>query len=346
MRPKNFTGLLTVFFILLGSTNFPYTQIQQNENSIYDEASLFNPTNFDALKHSTPEEGGYLYDPRTWSQSRKKWGHLSHYLSQPEDIDNLARNGWKIWGTPDSNHPTPLVIPVVLRHDRDMERAIELGKQFTFVCTVAGGSGTLVAPDWILTAAHVIDAFQPGEGIECDGHHREIGETILIPTLLRDGSDDLVDIGLVKLDQPIEEIVPALLYKGQDEQELTTKASGQTAVIAGTGYFGSAIEDTKEFDGRRRAVTNRIVDQDADWLRIVLNRPPGGTDLEGIQGPGDSGGPLLVLTDTGYRVAGVGSYSEYIDVETGTGFYGAMDYYARVSTHKVWIDSIIGTVRD
>lgn len=239
----------------------------------------------------------------------------------------------------------PMNFPVVLRHDRDVARTIELGEQFTFVCAVGGGSGTLVAPGWILTAAHVIEAFQPGDGVECDGHRRAIGETVLIPTRLSDGSGDRVDIGLVKLDQPIEGIVPALLYDGHDEQELTTKASGRTAVIVGTGYFGSAIEETTGFDGRRRAVTNRIVHQDADWLLIVLNRPPGGTDLEGIGGPGDSGGPLLVRTDAGYRVAGVSSSSDDIAVEPGTGLYGAVDYYARVSTHRAWIDSTIGTPR-
>lgn len=234
----------------------------------------------------------------------------------------------------------------VLRHDRDMARTLELAEQFTFVCTVGGGSGTLIASDWILTAAHVIEAFQPGEGIECDGHRRAIGQTFLIPTRLSDGSGDRADIGLVKLQEPIEGIAPALLYEGGDEQELTTKASGQTAIIVGTGYFGGAMEDATGFDGRRRAVTNRIVHQDVDWLLIVFNRPPGGTDLEGIQAPGDSGGPLLVRTDAGYRVAGVGSYSEYIAVEQGTGLYGAVDSYARVSTHRGWIESMIGTDDD
>lgn len=239
----------------------------------------------------------------------------------------------------------PMIFPVVLRHDRDLARTIALGEEFTFVCAVGGGSGTLVAPGWILTAAHVIEAFQPGEGVECDGHRRAIGETFLIATRLRDGSGDRADLGLVKLDEPIEGIVPAPLYDGHDEQELTTKASGRTAVIVGTGYFGSAIEETEGFDGRRRAVTNRIAHQDADWLMTVFNRPPGGTDLEGIQAPGDSGGPLLVRTDGGYRVAGVGSYSDYIDTEPGTGLYGTVDFYARVSTHRAWIDSTIGTAR-
>jgi hypothetical protein len=212
------------------------------------------------------------------------------------------------------------------------------------VCAVGGGSGSLIAPGWILTAAHVIEAFQAGEGVECDGHRREISETFLIPTRLGDGSGDRADIGLVRLDEPIEGIAPALLYDGHDELELTTKASGRTAVIVGTGYFGSAIEETTGFDGQRRAVTNRIIHQDADWLLTVLNRPPGGTDLEGIQGPGDSGGPILVHTDAGYRLAGVGSYSEYIAVEPETGLYGAVDHYARVSTHRTWIESMIGVV--
>lgn len=241
------------------------------------------------------------------------------------------------WSSPD----------IVLRHDRDLERSLELGDRFTFVCAVAGGSGTLIHPEWILTAAHVIEAMQPGEGVDCDGQRREIAGTLVSTALLADGSGDPIDLGLVRLDAPIASINPAALYEGEDEQELTSRAGGRPAIIVGTGYFGTAVDpDLAAPDGRRRAVTNRIVDQDIDWLRVVLNRPPGGTDLEGIQASGDSGGPLLVHAGDGWVVAGVGSFSDYIDAEPGTGQYGAMDFYARVAPQRAWISSTIANQAD
>jgi secreted trypsin-like serine protease len=53
-------------------------------------------------------------------------------------------------------------------------------------------------------------------------------------------------------------------------------------------------------------------------------------DLEGVGGPGDSGGPAYIKTDEGLFVAGVSSYGEWL--------YGDFDHYARVSTHADWIE--------
>ena len=52
-------------------------------------------------------------------------------------------------------------LAVVIRHDRDLERTLELGQRYPYVGAAGGGSGTLVAPRWLLTAAHVVENFSP-----------------------------------------------------------------------------------------------------------------------------------------------------------------------------------------
>lgn len=54
-----------------------------------------------------------------------------------------------------SGFASALVEPMTLRHDVEEAEYIELGKQFPAVAHVGGmASGTLVAPQWVLTAAH------------------------------------------------------------------------------------------------------------------------------------------------------------------------------------------------
>ena len=47
--------------------------------------------------------------------------------------------------------------PIAIRHDVSDARYLELGAAYASVVRVGanGGDGTLIAPDWVLTAAHV-----------------------------------------------------------------------------------------------------------------------------------------------------------------------------------------------
>ena len=75
------------------------------------------------------------------------------------------------------------------------------------------------------------------------------------------------------------------------------------------------------------------------WLTFEFTAPPGGTPLEGISGPGDSGGPALIERDGKYLVAGVSSGNSGGDGEHCR--YGTTEYYARVSTSADWIRTTI-----
>lgn len=88
--------------------------------------------------------------------------------------------------------------------------------------------------------------------------------------------------------------------------------------------------------------TNNVVDRAVEsFLVFDFDAPPDGADLEGISGPGDSGGPAyLVKPDGTIFVAGVSSGQD--SRKTGKeGVYGVTEYYARVSSYAGWIDSVM-----
>ena len=62
--------------------------------------------------------------------------------------------------------------------------------------------------------------------------------------------------------------------------------------------------------------------------------PPAGSEMEGVGGPGDSGGPALVEESGRYFVAGISSAS----MNGRPGTYGVTDVYTRVSSYVDWIE--------
>ena len=70
---------------------------------------------------------------------------------------------------------------------------------------------------------------------------------------------------------------------------------------------------------------------------MKFDAPPAGTDLEGVGGPGDSGGPALINAGGMWRVAGVSSAS----MDGRPSKYGVTDVYTRVSSY---VGSISNTI--
>jgi secreted trypsin-like serine protease len=81
----------------------------------------------------------------------------------------------------------------------------------------------------------------------------------------------------------------------------------------------------------------------------VFDDPRGGNGmvlpLEGTLGLGDSGGPALIETSTGVRLAGIaiGEVAGDQFSEETQGKYGSIAVYERVSLHLDWINSILGS---
>ena len=109
---------------------------------------------------------------------------------------------------------------------------------------------------------------------------------------------------------------------------------GKTVFIVGYGDYGNPVTGFKKSDAQRRAVTNIVDDAGPRRMFMKFDLPPKGTELEGVGGPGDSGGPALIQQNGKVYVAGVSSAS----MNGRPGQYGVTDVYTRVSTFIEWIE--------
>ncbi len=230
---------------------------------------------------------------------------------------------------------------IVIRHDRDDARYLVPPERYPELVEVGRAHGTLVDSRWVLTAAHVADgSLSPFSGtVRIAGREFPVRRIVLHPRWVGDlgrglAQLDWVDMALIELAEPVGAVTPARLYSGSDEvgKEIVFVGSGRT----GTGLTGGVVETE-----RVRAATNVVSRADADWLQFDFDAPPGGTDLEGVSGPGDSGNGALLEVDGVRFVLGVGSRNDHVGRGLEECTYGTVEFYARVSTQLDWIRQTI-----
>lgn len=229
---------------------------------------------------------------------------------------------------------------IIRRHDQPDSLYLELGRGHSTLAHLniptpqgAGdGEGTLIAPGWILTAAHVGIELKPGHPITVGGADYAVDSVVLHP----DWVDGPHDLALVRLARPVECIPPARLYR--DSAEL-----GQDIVLVGYGDFGTGLTGPVGNDRQVRGATNRIDEVSDLWLKFVFDPPgdPGTTRLEGVSGPGDSGGPAYLDGAEEVTLVGVSS-GQSTRAAGGPGRYGVVEFYVRVSRYVAWIEGHTG----
>ncbi|MEL7354390.1 MAG: trypsin-like serine protease [Cyanobacteria bacterium J06560_5] len=208
------------------------------------------------------------------------------------------------------------------------------------ICDRTDGMGTLISPTWILTAAHVATELSPESTLKFLAAPYAIQQIVIHPDFVNWGDDNWGDshqvaqndIALIALTKPVRNVEPISLYSKTDELK-------KSMTFLGSGDFGNGLIGPDSVDAKLRQATNRVEEMNDEWLVFKFDAPPEGTDLEGISGPGDSGGPALLPVDDGWAIAGISAGQDSQGL--GEGYYGVWEYYTRVSQYLDWIESVI-----
>jgi hypothetical protein len=241
---------------------------------------------------------------------------------------------------------------IVIRHD--VPDAAYLAKESDFPAlfgiyrTRAGHKecvATLISARWAITAAHctrekrLLKAAVPGSGgysVEVAGRSAYIDKVLQHPG---NGTGRAPDLALLRFASPITHVIPIPLFRGGDEQ-------GRVILMPGWGGTGNGKSGLGVEDGLFRVAENRVDRAGKGRLCWMFDAPGPNSralTLEGISGPGDSGGPALVRTPAGWAVAGVSSAQDTMNGPEG--LYGVEEIFVRVSEFTRWIDRSLAPTR-
>jgi len=246
---------------------------------------------------------------------------------------------------------------VVIRHDvADAQYRIP-ASEFPALADMPGeGHGVLIAPQWVVTAAHTVPVHSILEQVVINGQPRDVERVVLHPgyrTLpqslidqaMASGEAMLIavflastdDIALIRLEQPVTDVMPVALYEGEEAGRVI-KLIGKGATATGeTGHDPQGPNRT----ALRRAF-NTVSSAYDRWFCYVFDAFPAALPLEGVLGNGDSGGPLLIEHDEQWQLAGLGAWKVVEgDVRTARpGRYGQTACNIRLGHYAAWIDAV------
>jgi Trypsin len=189
-------------------------------------------------------------------------------------------------------------------------------------------SGTLIAPQVVLTAGHCAEGVGNTAGrFEIAGTTYATSQVIVHPqyndALI--GTDNANDLAVYRLNRPVTGVTPSPIYR-------TTPQVGQTLTLVGFGAGGTGNSGHDGSFGTKRVGTTPI---DQVSTRLLLWRFDNNT--ESNTAPGDSGGPAFIQTGGVYYVAGVTSGGDQANAGIGD-----RSYDTRVDAYKTWIDTFLG----
>ena len=200
----------------------------------------------------------------------------------------------------------------------------------------ADGMGVWITPDWILTAAHVGEAIAVGDQVGAMQEH-QVAEVVVHP----EWPDVPVDVALVRVSRLAGGVTPVEIC-------VAANPEGRTATFVGAGDSGTGKTGPILVDGKMRAARNVIYSANEHFVTFVFDAPDsdGAVELEGISGPGDSGGPAYLSTEDGFCVLAVSSGQDTDPTGGREGLYGVVEYYSRVDMLRDWIGEITTRSKD
>lgn len=246
---------------------------------------------------------------------------------------------------------------IVIRDDVDDSRYRIPASRFPALVDMPGeGHGVLIAPEWVVTAAHAVTWQHEIRQVTINGTARDVERLVIHPgyrkppqelldralatwdwTLFRVLLSSSDDIALLKLTQPVADVSPVAINRSDDE-------FGRTIQIMGKGATGNGVAGY-EFDSPHRTelrrAYNEVTSAHGRWFCYVLDKPSDAIPLEGGSGGGDSGGPVLVKAGDEWLLAGLTSWADPQSTMRTPGRYGQVSCNVRLSHYSDWIESVI-----